>query len=175
MTLIERLKNNKEAFGLMDEELQRVAEKIGKEHMLTLNTMGEWFYCHPKAPYSKNSTYRLHKDYVCPHPGQSGDYCSWCGAVIAPAKPRCGWVEYPVNIAGESNRKLFWVVQFPGGIQGRLCDAVGSWGFGGVKYKAPCECYGGGETDYTVGPAPEPCQKHGPWTLTFARFWEVKK
>jgi len=181
MKIIERLKNNTSAFGLMDPELRLVAEKIGPENFFegTGRKSFAWDNCEPKV-FECRFTYQLRPCYVCQHPEKHKHatdgciVCSWCGAEIAPEKPKAGWLEFKV-IPHDTN----YIIEGLKGSVGTkryLCEAPGMVGFGGIYQESPCSCDceagGVGEGWYCV---PMACEIHGPWKPTKVRFWEVGK
>lgn len=182
MTIIERLKTNTSAFGLMDDELKQVAEKIPRTwfdifcpDMLWKRTdqTFEW----DDETTSKNTiTYRLRADYVCQHPTttkrivpEANDVtmCCWCGIEIQPEK-KAGWVEHDVIARSGVYRLLL-------GIDGAfdLFFVCGMPGFGGIKYENPCKCDRVSAGQFWMR-APEPCETHGPWKPVSVRFFKEK-
>jgi hypothetical protein len=175
-SIIERLKNNKEAFGLMDEELRRVAEKIEKENFVFFTLREEWIPSDPEVGFIADSVYRLLPNYQCTHPEHVDDSwpthasrCAWCDEQIEPPKPEYGWVEYEVFELNCQYR--FAVSDKPGYVINHyLHQALAIVGFGGISWKLPCDCPREAEDGI-----PTPCEKHGPATPVSVRFWEVKK
>jgi hypothetical protein len=178
MNIIERLRNNKEAFGLMDSELREIAEKIGPDHF-RLREFGIWTSNLRRDEFSRSSadgnTFQLRADYVCKHPVQTvprdlgNNTCSWCGIEIEP-EPKAGWVETSVT-----KNYLEWRFVNPAtDVTHHLMFALSIAGFGGIIYRAPCECHGGGDTYFQMSAPPEPCSNHGPWIPVKIRFWEAR-
>ncbi len=174
MNIIERLKNNTAAFGLMDEELRAAAEEIGAVKFLRFFGLN---FLQNTQCFAPAETYRLSDDYVCQHPHKSVDTginvieCLWCGAVIEPEKSKMRWVEYPVSGFGK-----YWAFHFQD-VRHRVDAASGMVGFGGIKWVRPCSCEGTPDiSGWFVTHLPEPCEEHGPYKPVAARFWqEVKK
>jgi hypothetical protein len=87
MNIIERLKNNKEAFGLMSAEMQDVARKIGREYFYRYGVGVDgpsWLSGEGSGKMVEKHVYHLRSDYVCQHEHWMGlsRICSWCGAEV---------------------------------------------------------------------------------------------
>ena len=177
MTIVERLKCNTEAFGLMPEDLRRVAEEIGHDNFLVYDD-DDWEKSGPGKmfpPLGAYLTYRLRKDYVCHHPHTREQTikglhaCDWCDVCVEPPKPEMGWVEYEIFVG--SGEYLF--TGHNGKMEMPLKWAPGMVGFGGIVYKSPCACIPE-DTCFYMLPA-HPCEKHGPAVPVAVRFWAVKR
>jgi hypothetical protein len=183
MNIIERLKQNKEAYGLMPEELRRVAEKIGKNEFkfYSVASFGQWSHA-DSGDFIRESVYRLRANYVCDHPHTreqtlKGLYaCDWCDVCVEPPKPEMGWVEYHVVTHGGQSYVVEGLKNSVG-TKSFLIEATGMVGFGGIKYKSPCGCTCScipEDTCFYMFPA-HPCETHGPAVPVAVRFWEVKR
>jgi hypothetical protein len=169
-SIIERLKTNKEAFGLMDAELQEAAEKIGKKEFNHFTGKATWSERGGDS-WLITGVYRLRADYQCQHPerrkfANAPSECAWCGVEIEEEK-KAGWVES--KIISHQGR---YSVDFGAGVHSLpyLQELPGMVGFGGIKYQPICKCSAPmGETWRCV---PYICETHGPWKPIAVRFWK---
>jgi hypothetical protein len=176
MNIIDQLKTNKEAFGLMEPELKLVAEKIGWGNFMSYDDNGGFkVYQPPSDVPLRTNVIRLRDGFACQHTehkqgmtdhefcGHPATVCSWCNAEIKP-EPKAGWVGYPIESADDKYlfRPKHGEIVF-------MASAPGMVGFGGIKYKTPCDCMGDDEQFYIH--MPEPCEQHGPLKPLAVRFW----
>ena len=144
MTIIERLKNNKEAFGLMDDDLKFVcnSRSIEKKQFMFYDK-GHFTIGNPDADFSCDCVYRLVQSYQCPHPEQlrydTGDgvidKCKWCDAMIEPPKPKMGWVEFGISMQ-DKDANPYYKYHRNGNTFPIDC-AFGMVGYGGIQWLNP--------------------------------------
>jgi hypothetical protein len=111
MSIIERLKTNKEAFGLMDKEMREVAEKIEPDRF-EVWIDGTWRSTTPVmgGKQSGNFSYRLRADYVCQHPQTSKDFPDAHGYVTVKSE-HCRWCNAEIRVGGIKNHSTPRAIQ----------------------------------------------------------------
>jgi hypothetical protein len=172
MNIIDRLKKNTSAFGLMDPEMREAAEEIGCGKFLWWD---EHWHADGNKRFMDEYTYRLRADYVCPHPEAKkhevtgGSVCCWCNEET---KPKMGWKIYPVT-RFDGKPKPFFAVQFGKDKYTENVTALAALeGFGGIQYRINCGCGQFSKEIFLMTPI-APCEKCGPYEPIAVQFWEV--